>query len=127
MNENTVDNSDLPSSRLHPEGLVQVTKEGRLMEWRGGGTRDGSGRNITLPCLLDHCRYSRGCLLHFSTVPPYLLLKQPDESFMHRKLKNTVGGVVDEGGDKRKKRGRNEGGEVIEETKGDGGEVREAD
>lgn len=93
------------------------------MEGRG----DRPGRDITLPCLLDHCRYSRGRLVHFSTVPPYLLLKQPDESFMHRKLKNTVRGVVDEGGDKRKKRGMNERGEVIEEAKGDRDEVREAD
>lgn len=39
----------------------------------------------------------KGCLLHFSTVPSYLLLKRPAESFMHRKLKNTAEQSVDEG------------------------------
>ena len=63
---------------------------------------------MTLPCLLEPHRYSQGCLLHFSTVPPYLLLKQADESFMHRKLKNTVEEYVDEGGDEGKQQDKNE-------------------
>lgn len=42
-------------------------------------------------------------------MPPYLLLNQLDESFMHRKLKNTVEEYVDEGGDERKQQEKDEG------------------
>lgn len=39
---------------------------------------------------------------------PYLLLKQSDESFMHRKLKNTAVEYMDEGGDETKQQENNE-------------------
>lgn len=52
------------------------------------GREDRWGRGITLSCLLDPWCCNQWCLLYFSTVLPYLLLKQSDESFMHRKLKN---------------------------------------
>lgn len=74
------------------------------------GREDRHSRNITLPCLLGPFCYSQGFLLHFSTVPPYLLFKQSDESFMHRKLKNRVEENVDEGSDERRQQGKNEGG-----------------
>lgn len=75
-----------------------------------------SEQGYTLPGLLDPCRYSQGCLLHFSTVPPYLLLNQLDESFMHRKLKNTVEEYVDEGSDERKQQEKDEGERVVRGT-----------
>lgn len=59
--------------------------------------------------------YSQECLLHFSTVPPYLLLKQQDESFMHRKLKNTVEECVDEGSNERKQQDKNEAEKALKE------------
>ncbi|KAL7389727.1 hypothetical protein ABVT39_008624, partial [Epinephelus coioides] len=79
------------------------------------GIKARQSRNITLSCLLDPCCGSQGCLLHFSTVPPYLLLKQRDESFMHRKLKNTVEEYMDEGGDERKQQEQNEAERAPEE------------
>lgn len=70
------------------------------------GTKARQSRNITISCLLDACCCSQGCLLHFSTVPPYLLLKS-DKSFMHRKLKNTVEEYMDESSDERKQQEQN--------------------
>lgn len=70
--------------------------------------RGDRSEEYTLPCLLDQ--------LHFSTVPPYLLLTQPDESFMYWKLKNAVVEHVDEGGDERKQQEKNEGERAIKET-----------
>ena len=107
---------------LHPEGLIQdalgqqrrkrQSDKGRKInraEGRGG-IKARQSRNITLPCLLGPRCFSQGCLLHFSTVPPYLLLKQSDESFMHRKLKNTVEEYMDERKQQEQNEGEREGG-----------------
>lgn len=42
-------------------------------------------------------------------VPPYLLLKPSDESFMHRKLKNTVEEYMGEGGSERQQEEEDDG------------------
>lgn len=137
---------------LQPEGFIQAAlgqqrrKRQRTRGWRGEWT--DQSRNTLSHVFLDPCRYSQGCLLHFSTVPPYLLLNQLDESFMHRKLKNTAEEYVGEGGDERKQqekdegeggskrdRGRSRGNERMEteterwfrKTKTDRDEVSEAD
>lgn len=73
------------------------------------GREDRWGRGITLSCLLDPCCCNQWCLLYFSTVLPYLLLKQSYESFMHRKLKNIAHEYMDDGSNQESNRKRMRG------------------